>query len=429
MEPACSSSASAIVSPTRRSCTGRLCHRSWVAESDEEHSNERLEFLGDAVLGWVIADIVFRNFSDQPEGALTDLRKSVVNAYALAEVAAELHLGQHLLLGRGEDAAGGREKVSILSDAMEAVLGAVYLDGGSQVAFDLVDRLFSARLEAAIATLDRLDYKSTLQELTAHRGLPTPGVLGEVHRPRPRQDVLRRRHAGRPGRRRGRGPLEEVGGAGSGSGRVRPAHRRLTGDARAPRGRDRAAWARPVRGRPPHRTRRGRARAHGQAHLASGAHRRPDRRHDHRGPSPRQVPPTAARHRRRDDDPSPHERPGPVGCGRRAASGAHARGAAPRRRDRVVVRRPAHVRRGGGVRPRPRGGRGARARLARRRRDVARAHAPGVARVGAAEAAPDQTVAARPARDRRDRQHLRRRDPAPVATAARSGVRCPRHRR
>jgi ribonuclease-3 len=151
-----------------------LCHRSWVAESTDTDSNERLEFLGDAVLGWVIADIVYRGFSDQAEGALTDLRKSVVNATALAEVAAELHLGEHLLLGRGEDAAGGRMKVSILSDAMEAVLGAVYLDGGKDVAYDLIERLFVARLEAAVANLDRLDYKSALQELTATRGFPSP---------------------------------------------------------------------------------------------------------------------------------------------------------------------------------------------------------------------------------------------------------------
>ncbi|MCB0969581.1 MAG: hypothetical protein KDB37_22305, partial [Ilumatobacter sp.] len=113
-------------------------------------------------------------FSDQAEGALTDLRKSVVNATALAEVAAELHIGSHLLLGRGEDAAGGRLKVSILSDAMEAVLGAVYLDGGKDVAYDLIERLFVARLEAAVANLDRLDYKSALQELTATRGLASP---------------------------------------------------------------------------------------------------------------------------------------------------------------------------------------------------------------------------------------------------------------
>jgi len=151
-----------------------MSHRSWVAESDEVISNERLEFLGDAVLGWVIADLVYRRFADLAEGALTDLRKSVVNATALAEVAVEMRLGDHLLLGRGEDAAGGRQKVSILSDAIEAVFGAVYLDGGSAAAFDLIERLFLSRLEDAVGTLDRLDFKSTLQELTAQRGLASP---------------------------------------------------------------------------------------------------------------------------------------------------------------------------------------------------------------------------------------------------------------
>lgn len=151
-----------------------LSHRSWVAESGDEHSNERLEFLGDAVLGWVIADLVFAEYADLAEGALTDLRKSVVNARALAEVALELDLGQHLLLGRGEDAAGGRGKVSILSDALEAVLGAVYLDGGPSAAFALVKRLFVPRLDTAIDTLDTLDYKSALQERLAHDGRVIP---------------------------------------------------------------------------------------------------------------------------------------------------------------------------------------------------------------------------------------------------------------
>ncbi|MCB0968030.1 MAG: ribonuclease III, partial [Ilumatobacter sp.] len=128
----------------------------------------------DAVLGWVVADLVFRNFQRLAEGALTDLRKSVVNANALAEVAVELGIGEHLLLGRGEDAAGGREKTSILSDAMEAVLGAVYLDGGRQAAFDLIERLFSGRLDDAVDSLHRLDYKSALQELLARDGKPSP---------------------------------------------------------------------------------------------------------------------------------------------------------------------------------------------------------------------------------------------------------------
>ena len=144
-----------------------LCHRSWVAESSGLHSNERLEFLGDAVLGWVIADLVFHNYSDQAEGALTDLRKSVVNANALAEVAAELHIGDHLLLGRGEDAARGREKVSILSDAMEAVLGAVYLDRGLPAARKLIERVFRPRMIAYVRGEGERDYKTILQELAS----------------------------------------------------------------------------------------------------------------------------------------------------------------------------------------------------------------------------------------------------------------------
>ncbi len=144
-----------------------LAHRSWCAEFGGEPSNERLEFLGDAVLGWVIADIAYRRHGDLPEGKLTDLRKSVVNATALAGVAESIGLGQWLLLGKGEDAAGGRQKPSILSDALEAVLGAVYLDGGVEAARGLVDRLFNERLDIAADRLDQLDHKTMLQEITA----------------------------------------------------------------------------------------------------------------------------------------------------------------------------------------------------------------------------------------------------------------------
>jgi len=144
-----------------------LAHRSWCAEVGGEPSNERLEFLGDAVLGWVIAEIVYRRHNELPEGKLTDLRKSVVNATALAEVAESIGLGEWLLLGKGEDSAGGRQKPSILSDAFEAVLGAVYLDGGVDAATALVARLFSDRLDVAAGQLDRLDHKTLLQELTA----------------------------------------------------------------------------------------------------------------------------------------------------------------------------------------------------------------------------------------------------------------------
>ena len=142
-------------------------HRSWNAENDGGESNERLEFLGDAVLGWVVADIVYSQHSDLPEGKLTDLRKSVVNALALAEVAAELGIGEHLMLGKGEDVAGGREKTSILSDALEAVIGAMYIDAGPQVTHRVVSELMGTRIVDAVGGLDRLDAKTRLQELAS----------------------------------------------------------------------------------------------------------------------------------------------------------------------------------------------------------------------------------------------------------------------
>ena len=142
-------------------------HRSWNAENEGGESNERLEFLGDAVLGWVVADIVYTQHSDLPEGKLTDLRKSVVNANALAEVAVDLGIGEHLMLGKGEDTAGGREKTSILSDALEAVIGAVYIDAGPQATHDMVSALMGKRIVDAVGGLDRLDAKTRLQELAS----------------------------------------------------------------------------------------------------------------------------------------------------------------------------------------------------------------------------------------------------------------------
>ena len=150
-----------------------LAHRSWCAETPGTVSNERLEFLGDAVLGWAIADIVYHRY-DVAEGQLTDLRKSVVNAIALAEVAHEIDLGPHILLGRGEAAAGGAGKPSILSDAFEAVLGAVYLDGGAEAAFAMVERLAVPRMPETADSLDQFDQKTQLQELSARAGRGVP---------------------------------------------------------------------------------------------------------------------------------------------------------------------------------------------------------------------------------------------------------------
>ena len=154
-----------------------MAHRSWCAETSGESSNERLEFLGDAVLGWVIADIAFRRFYKLPEGLLTDLRKSVVNATALAEVAEEIGIGPYLFLGKGEAAAGGAEKPSILSDAFEAVLGAIYLDGGTEAAYAIVERWVAPRMSTSIERLDQLDHKTQLQELAARAGKGAPDYV------------------------------------------------------------------------------------------------------------------------------------------------------------------------------------------------------------------------------------------------------------
>jgi ribonuclease-3 len=146
-----------------------LRHRSWCAEHPGEPSNERLELLGDAVLGMVVTDHVFHRFPAASEGELAKIRASVVSAVTLSEVARELHLGEAVLLGKGEDASGGRDKPSILADAMEAVIGAVYLDGGATPAAELVLGLLAERIGAAAEGPGGTDYKTQLQELAARR--------------------------------------------------------------------------------------------------------------------------------------------------------------------------------------------------------------------------------------------------------------------
>jgi ribonuclease-3 len=146
-----------------------LAHRSWCAEHPSEPSNERLEFLGDAVLGIVVTDYVFRNYPQLQEGELAKVRASVVNAEVLAEVAAGVELGPCLRLGKGEDASGGRAKTSILADAMEAIIAAVYLDGGMEAAREMVMGLFGERIADAASGPGGDDYKTRLQELAAQR--------------------------------------------------------------------------------------------------------------------------------------------------------------------------------------------------------------------------------------------------------------------
>jgi len=151
-----------------------LRHSSWTAENEGFESNERLEFLGDSVIGFVVADTMFRRYPEFDEGKLTDLRKIVVNMNALSRVATQLGLGEFVLLGRGEAAGGGREKSSILANALEAVFGAIYLDSDSVRVYAIVSSLLSESIDEAISALKQLDAKSQLQELSAKLGRTVP---------------------------------------------------------------------------------------------------------------------------------------------------------------------------------------------------------------------------------------------------------------
>jgi ribonuclease-3 len=144
-----------------------LTHRSYAFENELGSNNERLEFLGDAVLGIVVTDMAFREFPEMPEGELAKLRAAMVNMGALAEVARDLGLGRFILLGKGEEMSGGRDKSSILADAFEALLGAVYLDRGLDAARKLIVRLFRPRMIAYVRGEGERDYKTILQELAS----------------------------------------------------------------------------------------------------------------------------------------------------------------------------------------------------------------------------------------------------------------------
>lgn len=159
-----------------------LVHRSAPNERPDAYpdSNERLEFLGDAVLDLIIAHTLYERYPEAAEGALTRYKAAIVSEWALANVAREISLGSYLVLGRGEAETKGRDKASILSDALEAVLGAIYLDGGTEAVEPAIQKLFGDALAAAHErTVPRGDYKTALQEWTqAHNlGLPAYRLL------------------------------------------------------------------------------------------------------------------------------------------------------------------------------------------------------------------------------------------------------------
>jgi ribonuclease III len=151
-----------------------LTHRSFCAENDDEEPNERLEFLGDAVLGLAVTEYIHRVYPDLPEGQLAKLRASVVNTTTLAEVGEELGLGRNLRLGRGEEMSGGREKESILADGLEAVIGAVFIDAGWEAAREFVLTLLVDVITTGAERPGQSDFKTQLQELSSELELGTP---------------------------------------------------------------------------------------------------------------------------------------------------------------------------------------------------------------------------------------------------------------
>lgn len=151
-----------------------LTHRSFAFEQGGLPHNERLEFLGDAVLGFVVTDLIYSEYPHLPEGRLAKLRAGTVNMTALADAAREMGLGEQLLLGKGEEQSGGREKNSILADAFEALLGAIYLDQGIRETRRVIRRLIQNQIKEQVELGIESDYKTNLQEVAALNGGEVP---------------------------------------------------------------------------------------------------------------------------------------------------------------------------------------------------------------------------------------------------------------
>lgn len=154
-----------------------LTHRSYSYENDNQPNNERLEFLGDSVLGFVVTGHLFERFGDLDEGKLSKLKNALVSATALAKVATDLGLGAFMILGRGEVQTGGNTKTNLLADTFEALLGAVYIEGGIEPAAALIKRLVLAPLEHHELLLENSEPKTRLQEWLQARGFEAPNYV------------------------------------------------------------------------------------------------------------------------------------------------------------------------------------------------------------------------------------------------------------
>jgi ribonuclease-3 len=159
-----------------------LTHKSYANENKVSYHNERLEFLGDAVLNLVVSEYLMNACSDSTEGDLSRLRASIVSEPALAMVAREIGLGNHLLLGKGEEQTGGRNKDSLLADSLEALIASIYLDAGNDAVEAFITRFFEDVMKKACATGGTLDYKTSIQELCQERlrQLPEYRVVSET---------------------------------------------------------------------------------------------------------------------------------------------------------------------------------------------------------------------------------------------------------
>ncbi|MBU6314097.1 MAG: ribonuclease III [Actinomycetales bacterium] len=152
-------------------------HRSFAYESASKETNERLEFLGDSVLGLIVTEELYKRYPDLDESHLSPLRSGVVNMRALADIARTLELGQYIRLGKGEEVTNGRDKNSLLADALEALIGAVYLQCGFEKCSEIVRRLIASTLDSAVARGAGLDGKTALQELAASLGKGAPEYI------------------------------------------------------------------------------------------------------------------------------------------------------------------------------------------------------------------------------------------------------------
>ena len=152
-------------------------HRSFAYESASKETNERLEFLGDSVLGLIVTEELYKRYPDFDESRLSPLRSGVVNMRALADIARGLQLGQYIRLGKGEEVTNGRDKNSLLADALEALIGAIYMQFGFAQCTEIVRKLISPTMDSAVARGAGLDGKTALQELAASLGKGAPEYI------------------------------------------------------------------------------------------------------------------------------------------------------------------------------------------------------------------------------------------------------------